>query len=163
MSYLFKALASGGKLNILNKVDLEKALLSYDNKELIVEIREYNRSGAKAKLLAFYHHVLLQSASEAFRNNGEPKDKVESDYALRASFAKTFVKDLQGNEVASLKSKSDMSKKELLDFVTDCINFLESTFNIEVPNSQEFLALKKHGRAMKEVKSLPKEDGFTQI
>jgi hypothetical protein len=163
MSYLFKALASGGKLNILNKVDLEKVCLSFENKEMLIEIREYNRSGAKSKLMAYYHAVILKEASKAFHTNGEPKDEIESDYCLRAMFAKIFVKDIAGNFITTLESKSEMTKDRLLQYVTDCINFLESTFNIEVPNSQEFLALKKHGRAMKEIKAGDKKDNFTQI
>jgi hypothetical protein len=163
MSYLFKCLASGGKPIFLNQIDLEKMCKAFEGKELLVEFKEYNKSGVKSKLLSYYHAVVLTCASDCFRTTGEPKDKVSCDYYFRAEYAKAYMKDSGGNEVIVLKSKSDMLKDELLKFVTDCINFLESTFNIEVPNSQEFLALKKHGRAMKEIKAGDKKDNFTQI
>lgn len=152
MSLILKAIAKDGRLSFLNQIDLGKFCIEYDNKELLIEIKEYNKSGAKAKLFAYYFAVVLKTATAAYRSTGEMIDDVESDYRLRAEFSKTFIKDKSGEYIAVLKDKRDMTKDELLQYVQDCIFFIESNFGWQVPDSASYKMLKKTGKNYQPVK-----------
>lgn len=163
MSVIFKAISSDKKLVILNKSDLEKYLLEHNEKELVVEIKEFDKSGEKTRLLAYYHSVVLNSAVQGFRDSGDICDTVTADYKLRCEFAKIFIKDSAGNHVAVLEEKSKMLKKRLVQYVNDCIMWIESTFNLKIPDSESYLAEKKHGKKFETVKSHIKKSNFEQI
>lgn len=162
MSLILKALASDdGKLVFVNQLDLQKYCLEMKNKELIVEIKEFNHNGVKSAMYAYYHAVVLKSAEQGYRDTGDPCDVVECDFRLRSRFAKTFRKSEEGEHIIVLEDKREMNKEKLSQFINDCIIWIEANFNCKVPDSESYLMEKKHGKKMTSVKG--KKSNFEQI
>lgn len=157
MEAIFTALSAHGNITWQNIYDVERYARENEGIEMIVTIKPKARTGQKMRLYAFYHGPLLDYAVKGWRNTGEILDKVEADIRLRASFAKTFVKDARGNHIVALEEKSGMSKQRLITYVQDCIFFLESELQMEVPDSGEYKAMKATGRNMR--KAGPGEEG----
>lgn len=146
MSVRFKGIALDGKLNILNQVDLETYCREMQGKELMIEITQYNRSGVKARMMAYYFAVVLKAAVAGWREIGEAIDDVEADYRLRAELAKIHRKDQKGNFIIVLEDKREMNRDRLLQYLQDCIYFVETNLKYRVPDSSEYIAMKKTGK-----------------
>jgi hypothetical protein len=146
MNAIFTCLAVDGNLRFYNKYDLERYCIENDNVELIVTLRPSAKVGPKMKLYAYYHHVILDCAVQGWRQTGDILDKVEADFRLRAEFAKTFKKSLKNEFIAVLEEKHTMTKPRLLQYIQDCIFFIESELQQEIPDSAEYKVKKETGK-----------------
>lgn len=150
MEAIFKAIPQRGRLTFLNLYDIERYCLENEGVELIVHMKEAAKTAPKMLMYAYYHCVILDSFIRGATRAGHSGiDKVTADYMLRADFAKDFVKGLDGVYKPILLDKSRMSKTRLHKFLQDSIFYIESNFEVEIPDSQAYKINKETGRDFK--------------
>ena len=107
------------------KFFMEK-LSGYDGKQKAVIVTIEIVGKGKAKMLAFYHSVVLDVARTMFRDAGNIIDEEGADLALKSMFASsTIINPVTKKEEKVLLSKADMNFERLNQYLNDCIMFLE--------------------------------------
>lgn len=153
MEAIFKCNCKNGKLLFHNVYDLERYATLNEGEELIVSFKPLAKVGVKVRMYAFYHGPLLDCAMIGYIRQGyEGLDKVKVDYLLRAEFAKDFLVKPNGEAIPIMLDKRQMTKDRLFKFITDCLFFIETELEMEVPDSQEYLINKSTSRNFKRIK-----------
>jgi hypothetical protein len=107
------------------KYFLEK-LSGYEGKRKNVIVTVELVGKGKAKMLAYYHAVILDVARTMLRDTGNFVDEEGADLTLKTLFAsKSIINPVTRKEEKVLLSKADMNFKRLNEYLNDCINFLE--------------------------------------
>jgi hypothetical protein len=150
---IFKGTSKNGSFLWHNIYDLERFMMENEGLELYVTFKQANKLSEKWKMYNFWHGPLLACAVIAFTRAGyDGVDKVKADYILRAEFAKDFILGPNGKQTVIMLDKSGMSKGRLLKLLQDAIYWLESEFQQETPDSQEWKAYKATGKEFTTVK-----------
>lgn len=101
-------------------------LSGYEGKSKNVIITVELVGEGKAKMLAYYHAVILDVARTMLRDMGNFVDEEGADLTLKTLFAsEVVINPFSGKEEKVLLSKADMNFKRLNEYLNDCINFLE--------------------------------------
>lgn len=147
MDSIFRVLATEGGLKFYNHFDVSRFCHQYDGIEMIVTIKQAAKTGQKMKMYSFYHGPVLDCAVRGYTNAGySGVDKVLADYLLRSEFAKDFYLKPNGETVVIMLDKSKMSKERLNKLLQDCIFFIETELQQEIPDSAEYKAKKETGK-----------------
>lgn len=120
--------------------EVNHSLFDIHNQPLIVDIRPANALSGKEKLYAFYHKVILPIViQERTRQGWEGEDMVSADHFLKSEFAKGIRYNvIQDRQQVFLEDKHKMTKERLTKFVNDCVHFIESQYEREVPDSTSY-------------------------
>lgn len=154
MEAIFTAIPMHGKLNYFNLYDLERYCIENEGIELHISMKHASKLSEKMKMFRFLFGPVMDSAVRGFTRQGwEGMDKVKARYRLQAEFAKEemYNSKTQKTEIY-LIDLSNMSKARLLKFIQDCLHFIETELETEVPDSEEYKASKSSGRSYKKVK-----------
>jgi len=142
---------------LIQDEEFSKYLTHMAETPLRMELRPQVKSSSKQALYDYYHGVLMHVAIQAYTDAGyELMDEVKCDYLLKAECAKGTMTTPNGEEFYLL-DKSKMDKKRLIKFVNDCILHLEHNLGVppeNIPNSEEYKSMLKHGVAFKSLKHL---------
>lgn len=153
MEAIFRALCKNGKIIYHNTFDVERYAQMNEGEDLIINMKPMAKTGQKVRMYAFYHGPLLDCAMLGYIRQGyEGLDKVKVDYLLRAEFAKDFLVKPNGEAIPIMLDKRQMTKDRLFKFITDCLFFIETELEMEVPDSQEYLINKSTSRNFKRIK-----------
>lgn len=153
MEAIFSKVSKDGKLVSLSPDEERKYALEHDGEIIVAHYKPMAKTGEKMRMYAFYHSVMLECAMIGFTYIGyEGIDKVKADYLLRAEFAKDFIVRPDGSTQVIMLDKRNMTKARLLKYLQDCIMFIESELQQNIPDSSEYKLKKLTGRDFKEVK-----------
>jgi len=85
--------------------------------------------------LGYYHACVKPSAAEGFiERTGHPVTLEQADGAL----SKIFLTVDKGTELERVRSKADLSTKEMSIFIEQCIHMIASEFGVCVPLAGEW-------------------------
>jgi len=154
MEAIFTAIPMHGKLNFFNLYDLERYCIQNEGIEIHVQMKHAAKLSEKMKMYKFLFGPVMDSAVRGFTRQGwEGMDKVKARYKLQAEFAKEEMYNSKTGQVEIyLIDLSSMSKARLLKFIQDCLLFIETELETEVPDSEEYKAGRISGRSYKKVK-----------
>jgi len=147
MEATFTLHAKNGKAYPSNPVDYEKYLLENDGEDLHYSIRPLSKVSPKMRLYAYLFGPLMTVAVRGYIHRGyHGIDRVQARYKLQAEFAKKeLYNEISGETEITLEDLSGMTKARLLQFVTDCVFYIEEHLEQTVPDSAEYKAMKGDG------------------
>ncbi len=151
MEAIFKALAKEGKFIPANMDDfwkyMEQMSEEVEGTELLVTFKPLAKVAPKMRLYAFLFGPLLDAAVRGFIYRGyNGIDKVSARYKLQAEFAKAELYNEQTKQTEIyLLDLSSMTKARLLQFVVDCVFYIEEHLQQTIPDSAEYKAMKGDG------------------
>lgn len=147
MEAIFTLLSKNGKGIPLNPSDWTTYMLENDGEEIYCTLKQKSKVSPKMRLYAYLFGPLMSSAVAGFYRHGYPGiDKVSARYKLQAEFAKAeLFNEKTGQMEFYLEDLSSMTKARLLQFVTDCVLFIENNLEQKVPDSAEYKAMKGDG------------------
>lgn len=149
---IFKFKSLSGK-PVFDYDDFNRYLLEHEGEDIIMHCKPEAKTPEKMQLYAFYHSNILNCAVIGYTYRGYTgMDTVKADYLLRAEFAKDFIEKPNGEYQPIMLDKKGMTKARLLKFVQDCIFFIETDLEVEVPSSEEYKLRKATGRNFKTIK-----------
>jgi hypothetical protein len=151
---IFRATPKNSKLTWHNIYDLERFLTENEGIELTITMKQTSKLSEKIRMFNFLFGPLLECAVIGYTRAGyEGMDKVKARYKLQAELAKGEIYNAKtGKTEIYLLELSGMSKARLLQFIQDCIFYLEAELQMEVPDSDAYKLKKLTGREMKIVK-----------
>ena len=140
---MLPSMSSGSKIEFDSPEGLNNYLWQHANTEVTVTIKPVTKSSLKEHMYAYYHKAVLGCCIMALTNEGwDGIDDVAADEFLKQQVAQKLAYNKKGDVVLKYsEDKRAMGKERLHKYISDCIMFLENTFNMQVPDSEEY----KHG------------------
>lgn len=152
MEIIFKALAKDGKFMYPNGSQdvgnyLKELSTEPEGTELLVTMKPLAKVSQKIRMYAYLFGPLLDSAMRGYVYLGyNGIDKVAARYKLQAEFAKAELYNEKTKQTEIyLIDLSSMTKARLLQFITDCIFYIEEHLQQTIPDSAEYKAMKGDG------------------
>lgn len=154
MDAVFTLLSKGGKGLPQNALDWERYMLEHDGEELYVQIKPLAKTSEKMRMYAYLFGPLMSSAVNGYVYRGyHGIDRVQARYKLQAEFCKKeLYNEITKETEITLEDLSGMNKKRLLQFVTDCVYYIEEHLCQKIPDSALYKMQQATGRPFKSVK-----------
>jgi hypothetical protein len=148
MEIILQATPRKGKLVFENAVDHDKYMEQFEGILLEVSMIPLAKLSEKAKMYRYLFGPLADSAMRGYIKRGyEGMDKVIAVYKLRAEFGKDHIYNSITKEWEPyLIELKKMNKERLLQFINECIHYIETNLEVEAPDSQQWKSIKIHGR-----------------
>lgn len=152
MEAIFTILAYEGKFFPNNKEEFYKYIEQMSSEEpggqeLLVTMKPLAKVAPKMRMYAYLFGPLMEAAVRGFIHRGyNGIDKVQARYKLQAEFAKReLYNEITKETEITLEDLSGMTKKRLIQFITDCVFYIELELEQTVPDSAEYKAMKGDG------------------
>jgi len=125
----------------------------FDDTEFAMATKPVSNYSEKERMYAYYHKVVLSACSIGLTEQGyEDVDKVFADYYLKSQCAKAKkYNSITDTEEIYLEDKHTMGKDKLREYIDKCIQHIESTFEVEVPDSRVWKANTTGYKSLKEM------------
>jgi hypothetical protein len=144
--YIMKAKYIGkiedGRLRILNKSMFDAHIESLNGKEVSI-VLDRNTKKRSNNQNAYYHGVvlpivkagLIDAGFENYRNNEQVHD------LLKFRFLKTNENNVNGEFIERIKSTSELSTSQFMDFIAEVQKWATEFLNVYIPEPNENLEL----------------------
>lgn len=147
MEAIFTFQSRSGKGIPTNPHDLELYFLENEGEDIMVTMKPLAKVSEKMKLFAYLFGPLMDAAVRGYIYQGYTGiDRVQARYKLQAEFCK---KELYNEKTMraeyTLEDLSGMTKNRLLQFVVDCVFFIEENLGQRTPDSAEYKAMRGDG------------------
>lgn len=131
---------NGGGFDCGDQEGLKKFIAMNHGKEMILTLKNFSKSSEKQLMYSYYQKAVIGCTIIALTNDGwESVDDIIADSFLKQQVAQKLGYNKKGDVVIKYEEdKRSMSKERLHKYISDCIMFLENTFSIQVPDSQEY-------------------------
>lgn len=141
-----------------NQSDYEDYLLENDGIALTWEVKHTAKTSEKILMYNYLFGPVMTCAVIGFTQEGwEGIDRVKARYLLQAEFGKVDVVNKKTGEISvSFEDIAKMPKLRLLEFIKQCLFYLEEHLHQRVPDSEAYKNMILTGKAFKSTKYIKK-------
>jgi len=123
---------------LLSQEDFRKFLLDNMDNELIFTIERSTDKNEKIRMYAYFNGVIVPAYVKVKQDIGELINKADATLELKILFLKDIYIDSKGDEHVYVKSQSDLTKVEMVQFIQKVLVHLELEYGMIPPDADRY-------------------------
>lgn len=142
MVYEINTNVKNGNL-VRNRNLIKEAICDFENKEIVIRIERKKKKRSNPQN-AFYWGVCLPLMQQALKESGNLMTLNDVHELLKLRFLKEtiLVNEETGQIVERIKSTTELSTSQFMDYMAEITVFASEYFGVEIPQPNENITLK---------------------
>lgn len=134
MNYEIKSNVSGGILK-RNRNLIKDAIQSFEGKDVIIKIEKARKKRSNPQN-AYYHSVVIPLVQQGLKDTGNimTRENVHDLLKLRFLKIQVNVNESTGEFIERIKSTTELSTSEMMDYIAEIQQFSAEYFGIVIPD-----------------------------